>query len=76
MVELTVEVPAVLERESNRLRKESEELISAEEKRKRLSVLIDEVMEGAKQLSDAELVKFGGAIKEGRSQKVRQMELA
>jgi len=51
MPELTVEIPGILQGEGKKIEKEVGELIAFEEKRKLLSIFIDEVMKGAKQLS-------------------------
>jgi len=75
MSELVVEVPGLLRGEVGKLEREIEELISWEEKRKLLSLFMDEVMKDAKQLSADELVKLGREIKKGRFEKLKQMGL-
>lgn len=75
MVELKVEIPDLLKEESVKIEREVEELISLEEKRKLLSLFIDEVMKGGKQLSKEELVKLGREIKEGRFEELKQKGL-
>lgn len=75
MAELVVEIPRLLKKDVNRIEKEVEELVSFEEKRKLLSLFIDEVMKGAKQLSEEELVKLGREFKKGRFGKLKQMGL-
>jgi hypothetical protein len=51
------------------------ELISAEEKRKLISLFIDEVMKGAKQLTEDELIKLGREIKKGRFENLKKTGL-
>ena len=75
MAELKVKIPELLKEESVKIEKDIEELISSEEKRKLLSLFIDEVMKGAKQLSEEELVKLGRELKKGRFEKLKQMGL-
>jgi hypothetical protein len=75
MVEFKVEIPGSLKDESKRIEREVEELISLEEKRKLLSKFIDEVMKGAKQLTEDKLVEFGREIKNGRFHKLKQIGL-
>jgi hypothetical protein len=75
MSELVVEVPGLLRGEVSKIEREIEELISLEEKRKLLSLFMDEVMKDAKQLSADELVKLGREIKKGRFEKLKQMGL-
>ena len=75
MSELVVEVPGLLRGEVGKIEREIEELISWEEKRKLLSLFMDEVMKDAKQLSEDELVKLGREIKKGRFEKLKQMGL-
>ena len=72
MSELVVEVPGLLRGEVGKLEREIEELISWEEKRKLLSLFMDEVMKDAKQLSEDELVTLGREIKKGRFEKLKQ----
>ena len=73
MSEIKVKVPESLEKEVGKIEKEVEELILMEEKRKLLSMFIDEVMENAKQLDKGELVELGKKIKKGRFEKLRKM---
>ena len=75
MSELVVEVPGLLRGEVGKLEREIEELIAWEEKRKLLSLFMDEVMKDAKQLSEDELVKLGREFKKGRFEKHKQMGL-
>ena len=75
MAELKFEIPGLLEEDSKRLEKDVSEFIAVEEKRKRLLLFMDEVMKGAKQLSDEELVKLSREFKKGRAEKLRQMGL-
>ena len=75
MSELKVKIPELLEEESVKIEKDIEELISSEEKRKLLSLFIDEVMKGSKQLSKEELIELGRSVKKGRFEKFKQMGL-
>jgi hypothetical protein len=75
MAELEIKLPTILEGEKVRLAKRVEELVMLEAKRKKLLEFIDEVMKGAKQLSDEELVKFGREIKQGRFKKLKEQGL-
>ena len=75
MVEIKVRIPEPLEEETERIERKIEEFVSTEEKRKLLSLFIDEVMKGAKQLSEDELVKLGREVKRGRAEKLRETGL-
>jgi hypothetical protein len=75
MAKLVVEVPELLGEEMGKIEREVKELISLEEKRKLLSLFIDEVMKGAKQLSEEELVELGREVKRGRFEKLKQSGL-
>lgn len=75
MAELKVEIPRLLEEDSKRLEEDVNEFIASEEKRKLLSLFMDEVMKGAKQLSDEDLVKLGRDFKKGRLEKLKRMGL-
>jgi SpoVK/Ycf46/Vps4 family AAA+-type ATPase len=75
MAKLVVEVPELLGEEMGKIEREVKELISLEEKRKLLSLFIDEVMKGAKQLSEEELVELGREVKRGRFEKLKQLGL-
>mgnify|MGYP001578018402 FL=1 len=75
MAELKIEIPDLLKEESTKIEKDIEELISSEEKRKLLSLFIDEVMKDAKQLSESELIKLGREVKKSRFEKLKHMEL-
>ena len=75
MVELKVEIPKLLEEDAEKLEQDVKELISSEEKRKLLSLFIDKIMKGAKQLSNEELVKFARDLKKGRFEELKQMGL-
>jgi len=55
------------------IKSEVNELISMQEKRKLLSLFVDEIMKGAGQLSEDELVKLGRQFKKGRFEKLKQM---
>ena len=75
MAELKVEIPKLLEEDAKRLEMDVNEFIASEEKRKLLSLFIDDVMKGAKQLDDEELVKLSRDFKKGRFDKLKQMGL-
>lgn len=75
MVELNVEIPRLLESDVDKIEQEVKGLISLEEKRKLLSLFVDEVMKGAKQLNKDELIKLGREVKKGRFEKLKQMGL-
>lgn len=75
MAELKIEIPDLLKEESTKIEKDIEELISSEEKRKLLSLFIDEVMKDAKQLSESELIKLGREVKKSRFEKLKHMGL-
>ena len=75
MDELEIKLPEILQGEKSKLEKRIEELVSFEAKRKRLLVLIDEIMKGGKQLTDDELVKLGRDIKHGRFNKLKKQGL-
>jgi SpoVK/Ycf46/Vps4 family AAA+-type ATPase len=75
MGELVVKIPDLLNEESLKIEKDIEELISLEEKRKLLSLFIDEVMKGAKQLNNSELIKLGRRFKKGRFEKLKEKGL-
>ena len=72
MAELKVEIPGLLEKESGRIEREVEEFISEEEKRKLLSMFMEDVMKGGKQLGKDELVKLGREIKRGRFKELKR----
>ena len=65
-MKLEVEVPEELKEELPFLQQRLNELIELELKRKVLIRLFDELMKGAEQLSDEELVELGRKIKQGR----------
>lgn len=75
MSELVIEIPAALKKETGKIKKEVAELISLEEKRKLLSLFIDEVMKGAKNLSKDEIIRLGRNIKKGRFEKLKHAGL-
>ena len=75
MAELKVKIPKLLEEDADKLERDVEELVSSEEKRKLLSLFMGEVMKGAKQLSEEELVEFCRGIKKGRFEKLKQKGL-
>jgi hypothetical protein len=51
------------------------DLVIFEMKRKKLLTFMDEVMSGARQLSDRELVKYGRELKQGRCKKLKKQGL-
>ena len=73
MAEVVVEIPRLLRGDMSRIKSEVDELISMKEKRKLLSLFIDEVMKGAGQLSEDELVKMGRDFRKGRFEKLKSM---
>ena len=75
MPKLVIEIPEMLKEDMERIKREVMELISAEEKRKLISLFIDEVMKGAKQLTEDELIKLGREVKKGRFEKLKKMGL-
>lgn len=75
MAELKFEIPRALEEDSKKLERDVNEFIAVEEKRKLLALFVDEVMKGAKQLNDEELVKLSREFKKGRAEKLKQMGL-
>jgi len=72
MAELEIKLPKILQGEKSKLEKRLEELVLFEAKRKRLLVLIDDIMKGGKQLTNDELIKLGRDIKQGRSKKLKK----
>ena len=76
MTELKFKIPGSLKGEVGKIEKDVDELISSEKKRKSLSVFMDEIMKGAKQLKEEELVKLGRVVKKGRFGKLKKMGLA
>lgn len=75
MDDLEIKLPKILEKEKPRLEKRIEELVVFEEKRKKLLGFIDELMKGAKNLGNKDLVKLGREIKHGRSKKLKKQGL-
>ena len=75
MSEFVVRVPKTLKGEEERLEVKVRELVSLEEKRKMLSLFFDELMKGAKQLKEEEIVELGREIKKGRFNKLKAMGL-
>lgn len=72
MAELKIKIPELLKEESIKIEREMREIVSLQEKRKLLSLFMDEIMKNAKQLSNAELIKLGRELKKGRFRKLRQ----
>ena len=75
MDDLEIKLPKILKGEKPRLEKRIEELVVFEEKRKKLLGFIDELMKGAKNLGDEDLVKLGREIKQGRFKKLKKQGL-
>ena len=75
MGDLEIKLPKILEREKIVLEKRIEELITFEAKRRRLLVFIDEIMKGAKQLPEKELISLGRELKHGRFKKLKKQGL-
>lgn len=75
MDDLEIKLPEILKKEKPRLEKRIEELVIFEEKRKKLLSFIDEIMKGAKNLSQGDLVKLGREIKQGRFKKLKKQGL-
>ena len=71
--ELKVKIPEMLKEETGSIEREIGELVAMEEKRKLLSLFLDDAMKGAAQLSNRELVRFGREIKKGRFGKLKRM---
>ena len=67
MTELKFEIPTLLKDEAGKIKEEIKELIQLEEKRKLLSLLIDEMMKGARQLNQKDLTNLGRTVTRGRS---------
>jgi len=72
MDDLEIKLPEILKQEKPQLEKRIEELVIFEEKRKKLLGFIDEIMKGAKNLSDNDLVKLGREFKKGRFDKLKK----
>lgn len=70
MDDLKIKLPKSLKSEKTRLERNIEEIIVFEEKRKKLLKFIDELMKGAKNIDDEELVKLGKTLKKGRYKKL------
>jgi len=75
MDDLEIKLPEILKKEKPRLEKRIEELVIFEEKRKKLLSFIDEIMKGAKNLDQGDLVKLGREIKQGRFKKLKKQGL-
>jgi hypothetical protein len=75
MDNLEIKLPKILKEEKPKLEKRIEELVVFEEKRKKLLKFIDELMKGAKNLSDDDLVKLGRKIKDGRFKNLKKQGL-
>ena len=72
MDDLEIKLPKILEREKPRLERRIEELVIFEEKRKKLLGFLDELMKGAKDLGNDDLVKLGRKIKQGRFKNLKK----
>lgn len=75
MDDLEIKLPKILKGEKPRLEKRIEELVVFEEKRRKLLGFIDELMKGAKNLNNTDLVKLGREIKRGRFKKLKKQGL-
>lgn len=75
VAEIVVKLPALLKEDAKKIEKEVQDFIEQEKKRKLLSILIEEVMKGTKQLNEKEIVKLGREIKKGRAEKLKQLGL-
>jgi len=75
MSDLEIKLPKILEAEKLRLEQNIKELVVFEAKRKKLLAFMDEVMSGARQLSDRDLVKYGRELKQGRFKKLKKQGL-
>lgn len=76
MSEICVKIPGFLKDRSAKLEKDILELVSSEEKRKLLSLFMDEVMKGSGQVSKSELVRLGREVKKGRFGRIKGEGLA
>jgi hypothetical protein len=75
MSDLEIKLPKILEGEKPRLEQNIKDLVIFEVKRKKLLAFMDEVMSGARQLSDRDLVKYGRELKQGRFKKLKKQGL-
>jgi hypothetical protein len=75
MSDLEIKLPKILEAEKPRLEQNIKDLVVFEVKRKKLLAFMDEVMSGARQLSDRDLVKYGRELKQGRFKKLKKQGL-
>jgi len=77
MTEIKVEVPKGIEEKLKgvKLEKVIEEALLHEARKRALIKLSDEMMKGAKQLSDEELVRLGRELKKGRYEDLRKKGL-
>ena len=75
MPKLEIKLPDVLRSERYRLERDIHELVIFETKRRMLLEFVDEVMKGAKQLSDEKLVKLGRKFKKGRYEQLKKRGL-
>ena len=73
--DLEIKLPKILETEKPRLEQNINDLVVFEVKRKKLLAFMDEVMRGARQLSDRDLVKYGRELKQGRFKKLKKQGL-
>jgi hypothetical protein len=75
MAEIKVKIPKELEPEVDRIEREIEELVSSEQKSKLIAEFVDDVMKGASQLGEKELVELGRGMKRGRAEELRRLGL-
>jgi len=77
MAEIVVEVPKGVEKRLKgvKLKKVLEEALLYEAKKRALLKFLDEMMKGAKQLSNEELVRLGREIKKGRYEQLKKKGL-
>lgn len=75
MVEIIIPLPKILEKEKSEIERKLREIVELEVKRRMLIKLFDEVMKGAKQLSDEEIVEFSKKFKEAGVEELKKKGL-
>ncbi|MBO3840560.1 MAG: hypothetical protein QXU09_03590 [Thermoproteota archaeon] len=75
MTEIIIPLPKELEEDKSRIEGKLRELVEFEAKRKMLVKLFDKLMEGAKQLSDEEIVEFSRKFKKAGSEELEKKGL-
>lgn len=75
MTEIIIPLPKELEEDKSRIEGKLRELVEFEAKRKMLVKLFDKLMEGAKQLSDEEIVEFSRKFKRAGSEELEKKGL-